>query len=197
MTPPPDPAILERNLGALRTTHPDLAGRLAAIDLSPYSATPARTRDGQLSYRFTPPSGKTQWLGRSSIPRVRASILMEQFDPGQGNVLLPGLGEGTEVETLLHSLAPPRVVFVWEPDPVNIRLVLAIHDLSAALSAGRLVVLQCSTQDLLPTLTDWLVRRPAVQCPSRIMVWPWQSQAEMAQYRTAVEAAWQQSTTAT
>lgn len=189
MTPPPDPALLAHNLDALQPAHPDLALRLASFDLTPFNPQPALTRDGQLSYRLTRPDGKTYWLGRSSVPGVRASVLMEQFDPGQGNVLLPGIGEGTEIETLLTRLKPPRTVFVWESELINIRLTLALHDFSAGLRAGRLVLLNCVAADLTSTLVNWLVSHPGVPGPTRIMLWPWQSQADAAQCRIAVEAA--------
>lgn len=192
MAPQPDPSILARNLDSLRTADPDLANRLSALDLTPFSPTPAFTRDGLPSFRLIGPDGQPQWLGRSSIPGARATVLMEQFDPGQANVLLPSFGEGTEAETLLKTLERHRVVFVWEPDPITIRLVLTLRDFAAALAASRLVILQCSIQDLASVLTAWLLAHPSIQCPNRLMMWPWQTQAEMAQCRSAVEAAWQQ-----
>ena len=194
--PAPDPAILDRNLKSLRTTDPDLADRLTHLDISPFNPTPALTRDGHLSLRYTHPGGQTQWLGRSSIPAARAAVLMEQFDPGQANVLLPAFGEGTEAETLLRKLEPHRAVFIWDPDLLTIRLVLALHDFAAPLAACRLVILQCSIQALGSTLSAWLAGHPSIQCPNRLMMWPWQTPVELSECRSAVEAAWHQSTAA-
>lgn len=169
---------------------PELAARLADVDLSLFNPTLTRTRDERTSFRFTRPDGRPEWLGRTSVPGVRAAALLEQFDPGEANVLLPGFGEGTEVGTLLKTLEPHRVVFVWETDPVTVRLVLALHDYAADLAAERLVILQCPAEELARTLTDWLIRHPTRSCPGRLMVWPWQTRAELDECRSAVEAAW-------
>jgi hypothetical protein len=195
MTPPPDPAILQRNLDALRSADPDLADRLAKLDVFAANPAPALTRDNRLSFRLTGPDGQTHWLGRTSVPGVRASALIEQFDPGQANVLLPGFGEGTEAEMLLQKLEPHRTVFVWESDPATVRLVLALRDYADAVGTGRLVILMCSNQELAPALSAWLNRHPTVQCPNRLMMWPWQTHVELAQCRSAVEVAWQESAT--
>ena len=191
--PPPDAGILQRNLNALRAVDPTLAGQFSDLNLSPFNPTPARTRDGKPSFRFTRPGGQTEWLGRSSVPGVRAAALLEQFDPGQGNVLLPAFGEGTEVEELLKRLETHRLVFVWEPDLLTIRLALALHDYAAALQAERLIILRCPVENLDRVLTDWLWAHPKQQCPTRIMRWPWQSQAELDTIRSSVETAWRES----
>lgn len=194
-TPPaPQPRILEDNLHALRAVDPATADCQAALDLAPLNPVPARTRDGRLSFRLTQPDGKTGWLGRTSVPGVRAAALLEQFDPGNGNVLLPSFGEGTEVQTLLSQLQPHRVVFVWEPDPVTIRLALSLHDFSAALRAGRLVILYCAAENLTQALANWLQNHSAQECPGRLMMWPWQTDAQIDQIRSAVEAAWREAT---
>lgn len=168
-----------------------LAGRLESLDLAPFNPTPACTRDGRISFRFNRPEG-SQWLGRTSIPSVRAAALLSQFDPGQANVLLPALAEGTEAESLLETLGGHRCVFVWEPDPVTVRLALALHDYTAAITANRLILLCCSLAELPDALVDWLGRHPQCQCPNRLMMWPWQSPAELSECRSAVEAAWQE-----
>lgn len=191
--PAPAAAILQSNLDALRAADPPLAERLTDLDLSPFDPTFTRTRDGKSSFRLTRPGGQTEWLGRSSIPGVRAAALLEQFDPGQGNVLLPAFGEGTEVAELLKKLEAHRVVFVWEADLVTLRLAMALHDYATALRTGRLIILQCPAPELTEALADWLVAHPDRQCPARILRWPWQSSAEVDQVRTAVETAWRES----
>jgi hypothetical protein len=196
MAPEPDSAILFRNLESLRPADPALADRITALDLTPFNPTPTLTRDRQLSFRFTGPDGQPHWLGRSSIPATRAAALLEQFDPGQANVLLPSFGEGTEAQNLLKKLEPHRVIFIWEPDLLAVRLVLTLKDFAGALATKRLVILQCSAQDLTAVLTDWLIRHRSIPCPNRLMMWPWQTPAEMAQCRSAVETAWQKSVAA-
>jgi hypothetical protein len=190
--PPPDTAIFDRNLEALRAEDADLALRLAGLDISPFSPTPAHTRDGRLSFRLTRTEGQREWLGRTSIPGVRAAALLEQFDPGNRNVLLPGFGEGTEIHNLLAKLDPHRLVFVWEPELITIRLGLALRDYRGGLTGSRLIILQCPNTHLTEELARWLIGHPHHQCPTRLMAWPWQSQAELAECRSAVEAAWQQ-----
>lgn len=184
-----DPAIFARNLEALRTVQPALAERLAGIDLSALHPTPARTRDGGTSYQIRRPDGTIGWFGRTSIPSVRAAALLEQFDAGQGNVLLAGIGEGSEALGLLRSLGRHRAVFAWEPEAPALRLMLGLHDCAEPLRQERLVLLACPLEGLQTTMAAWLSDHPGHLCPARILMWPWQSLADLTPCRQAVEAA--------
>ncbi len=188
----PDPAIAERNLAALRKVAPDLAqqigGLAVPVDSAPFAA---RTRDGQISFQLPQPDGSVAWFGRTSIPGVRAAALVDCFDAGKANVFLPGLAEGSEAKLLVQRLGRHRAVFVWEPEPHNVRMALELHDLAAAIEEKRLVLLVCPPPALGQTLEKWLAEHPGHLCPTQMMMYPWQPMAEVAGIRLAVEQAYQ------
>ncbi|MDM8007375.1 MAG: glycosyltransferase [Phycisphaerae bacterium] len=187
-----DPLILDHNLAALRHVDPELARRLADLP-DPAGAAPvlARTRDGRLNFRLTPRDGTTAWFGRTSIPGVRAAALLDRFDAGKANVFFPGAAEGTEIEMLLHRLAPHRALFVWEPELVHLKLTLRLHDLADALSAKRLVLVTDPPDKLADGLCQWLKKNPGHLCPNQMMMFPWQTPADIAPVRLAIEQAYQ------
>ena len=188
-----DPAILQRNLSALERTDPPLAERLReTLETDASKPVPAKTRDGQVSFRITGHDGSEEWFGRSSIPGVRGEALLERFDAGQANVLLPGVGEGTEARLLTQRLGRHRAVFVWEEDLANVCLILQLRDVADAIAEGRLVFIPCPLEELAKTLLVWLEAHAGHLCPERIMMWPWQTPAQIAPCRTAVEVAYQQ-----
>ena len=189
----PPPELLARNLEALREVNHELSARLinAAHDAPPAVLT--ATRDGRMNFRINYADGHSAWFGQTSIPQVRAEALIEQFDAGTNNVLLPGIAEGTEAQLLLARLQPLQCVFVWESNPTNARLVLSLHDFAANLRRRRLVVLVCPLADLTSSLVAWLEAHPDQVCPARMLRWPWQTHAEIAEIRSAVEAAWNES----
>ncbi len=192
-TPMLEPAVFESNVAALHRTDPALAGRLTSTgQATGFCPVLTATRDGRRNFRITRPDGVVEWFGRTSIPSVRADALLERFEPGHANVLLPGIGEGSEARLLTHRLGRHRAVFVWEEDHAPVRLMLQLHDVAAAIAEQRLVFLVCPAEELTRTLVSWLEDHPGHLCPERIMMWPWQSPAEVAPCRTAVEAAYQQ-----
>lgn len=194
-----DPSILEANLSALRQQDATLADRLCQILATLDPLTPAITRDGHLSVRITATPAKTSrdregvvsdWFGRTSIPSVRASALVDRFDTGQANVLLPGIGQGCAVTLLLNRLGRHRAVFVWEPDVSAILIAMHLHDWAQALTEQRLVFIVCPPEQLTVTLTAWLADHPGHLCPDRIMMWPWSTPPELASCRASVQTAY-------
>ncbi|HSW45282.1 MAG TPA: glycosyltransferase [Phycisphaerae bacterium] len=169
-----------------------MADRVALIDDALLNARPAHTRDGHLSFRISADDGQPAWLGRTSIPLVRAEVLLEKFDSGTGNVLLPGLGQGMEVSLLLLRLGSHRAVFVWETQAEALALAMRLHDWHGAIATGRLKFLVCSLEQLAQVLPDWLDRHPGYLCPERIMMWPWSAPGELAACRSAVQRAYEQ-----
>lgn len=151
----------------------------------------AVTRDNQRNYRIRRPDGSWEWFGRTSIPSVRAESVLDRFDSGPANVLLPGIGEGSEAELLLRRFGPHRAVFVWEPDIAAIRLVLELHDFAQDIEGGRFIPIWCGPESLTARLVGWLEQHPGHLCPQRILMWPWQKPADIASCRTAVELAYQ------
>lgn len=170
-----DPGILERNLAALSRVDPPLAETIRAAAAEAPDVTPAATRDGQVNFRISTSGGKPAWFGRTSIPLVRANALLERFDPGHGNVLLLGIGQGTEAALLLGRLSKARAVFVFETEPINLLLALRLHDFEPAIADERLVLLTAPAERLADALRQALERRPGHACPARIMVWPFKT----------------------
>ncbi|MBP7937664.1 MAG: glycosyltransferase family 1 protein [Phycisphaerae bacterium] len=191
-----DPAVFDENLAALQRAEPQLADRVARL-MGAVQAASAVTRDGEISFRvpgFRPDgtqSSAEQWFGRTSIPAVRAAALLDRFDAGLGNVLLPGLGQGFEATLLLRRLARCRAVFVWEPDERALVLGLRLHDWAAAIAEQRLVLLGGPAESLTTTLVNWFNVHPGHLCPTRILMWPWARPAELAEIRAAVQAAYE------
>jgi hypothetical protein len=191
-TPTLDPTIYDRNLAALRNAEPRLAEVLAHLpEVGPEEVAPAYTRDGRLSFRLLGPDGVPTWFGRTSIPTVRAEALLDRFDTGKANVILPGIGQGTEAALLTRRLGRHRAVFVWEPDARSVQLALRLHNLATAIEDGRLVLLVCMLPELTAALAGWLKEHPGHLCPNQMLMWPWQSMAEIAPIRSAVEIAYQ------
>jgi hypothetical protein len=189
----PDPAVFERNLAAIQRVDLDLArllvSALQAVD-GVRSARPALTRDGQWNYRLLGEDGP-MWLGRTSIPAIRAEALLAHFDTAGRSVLLPGAGNGLEARLLAERLGPRQAVFVWEQSEIPLILALRLHDFEELLLAQRLIFLLAGPEQFGATLLRWLEAHPARPCPSRIFMWPWQSLAEVSGYRAAVEEAYQ------
>ncbi|HOW70497.1 MAG TPA: glycosyltransferase [Phycisphaerae bacterium] len=191
-----DPTVFNENLAALQRTEPQLAERVAGL-ARVIQAASGVTRDGQISFRVGcsrpdgRPSSREQWLGRTSIPAVRAAALLDRFDAGLGNVLLPGLGQGYEATLLLQRLARCRAVFVWEPEEGVLVLGLRLHDWAAAIAERRLVLLGGPVATLTTTLVNWFNVHPGHLCPTRILMWPWAAPPELAEIRAAVQAAYE------
>ncbi len=191
-TPALDADLFHRNLSALRTVEPELAARLEhALERVGELSAPAATRDGRVSFRVRRPDGTPGWFGRTSIPGVRAAALLEQFQPGNANVLLPGVGEGSEAALLTQRLGRHRAVFVWEECETSVCWSLHLHDFESAILDKRLVFLLCAAGDLAAALSEWLRKNPGHLCPDRIMMWPWLTFGEIVPCRAAVEAAYQ------
>lgn len=191
--PIPDPAILDGNLQALREVDAQLAETLTALAATGTpQAVPVTARDGRPTFRLRADDGTTTWFGRTSIPHVRAEALLEHFQSGQGNVLLPGLGAGSEAAILTRRMVRHRAAFVWEADNLNILLALRLHDVAQAIAEQRLVFIVCEADHLAETLASWLDRHPGHLCPDRILMWPGQTPASIAPCRSAVETAYQE-----
>lgn len=169
-TPPDlDPAIYKANIAALRSIDPTLADSLDATSLPP-GAHPAPTRDGHLSFTWGD-STTPQWLGGTTVPRSRARGLIDGFQSGQGNTLFVGIGAGTEAAELLARSPTTNALFILDSDLASIAMILRVIDLSAAISAQRLVML--TADDGWRQLRNFLDAHAGFLAPSRVLAWPW------------------------
>lgn len=189
-----DSSCFERNLTALSATSPDLAERVRQCHQQLFDAPQpprlAYTRDQRLNFQLPAADGSWQWFGKSSIPAVRAEMCVDRFDTGTANVLLPGLGQGSEAEILTRHLGRHRAVFVWEECIESVTLSLYLHDYATALADCRLIFIHSDLDSLARNLADWLMEHPGHLCPNRIMLWPWQQPIDLANCQAAVESAY-------
>jgi len=169
--PPAD--FLDANLRALRARNAALTSAIESAQPPP-SIRAATARDGGRSFCWTE-GGRTNWLGRTSLPTVRSQALVDAFQPGSGNVLLVGFGQGAEVRLLLDRLLEHQAVFVIEECPWAAKLVLRLHDFSRDVEAGRLVLL--NGPDAWDQYRRFLLQHDGYLVPERILSWPYFSTA--------------------
>lgn len=173
----PDHLVLAANIDALATYCGPTAERLRTVELPP-STRSVVGRDGNRTFVWSDAAGRLEWLGRTSIPTVRAEELIAAFEPGSRNVLLRGVGSGEEIRLLLGRLAPYQAVFVLEEDPAVAALVLRLRDFSGDLRRGRLVILVAG--DVWGELKRFLCDHPGFLTPERVLCWPWFAAADVA-----------------
>ncbi|MCP4593111.1 MAG: hypothetical protein GY842_20440 [bacterium] len=180
-----NPERFKCNLAALAVLQPDVAQRLDDLPI-PTTVEPALGRDGHPTFRLAGDAGK-RWLGRTSMPSVSAPGLIEHFDAGGANAILPVLGTGLEAHLLCAQLAAHRAVFAYEEDPLGVKLVMHLLDLADYLRSGRLVPLTFGPiEDVLPA---FLRAHPGYDFPHRLLVHPAKTSAEFDRFRAASEAA--------
>jgi hypothetical protein len=97
--------------------------------------------------------------------------MVDAFQDGGRNVLLVGLGEGSELRLLLDRLGPHQAVMVVEEQAWSAALALRLHDFSEALQVGRmpLFVGPAAWDDLRQFLLD----HNGYLMPERLLSWPW------------------------
>ena len=181
-----EPEIWRRNLAALQEVDAVLAETLAAVNV-PASVVSAVGRDGELTYRIGEGSEAAAWFGRTSMPSISGPAILDTFDPGNGNVLLPKMGQGIEMKLLLERLPAHRAVFVLEDDSLAAVLALRLYDVSDGIRAGRLVLLTGGQPE--DSLRQFLTDHGGYVIPDRILGWPWLSQADHQRIRLGVERA--------
>lgn len=177
--------ILNGNLSVLRAVDEAAARAIDAAE-PPHEIEQTIAHDGSPTFAFNDEAGRWRWFGDSGAPRVRAEALASAFDIGIGNALLVGVGQGALVTELLRRLARHQALVVLEPDPVNLRLALSLHDWRDALRAGRLVIVPVAGVSPADALTASLLQRPGHLVPDRIFKWPWMTASDV---QAAAEAA--------
>ncbi len=175
--PMTDSPTFAKNLEALVVFGAATAARLRRVP-PPTGVRSMTARDGTPTFVWRESENRPAWLGRTSMPTVRAAELVAAFDPGSRNVLLHGLGGGEEVRLLLGRLAPHQAVFVLEDDETAVVLALQLRDFSQELRQGRLLLFVGS--DPWGEMLDFLCNNAGFLTPERVLCWPWFTSADIA-----------------
>ncbi len=163
-------ANFDANIAALIEVLPGTAECLRHAIIPP-RARVTRGRDGSPTFAWLDEQGVGRWLGRTSMPLVRAGALIEAFKPGDRNVLLSGFGQGAEADLLLRRLAPHQAVMVVDEAAWSVALALRVHDFSAAFREHRLLVF--TGPDGWAHLGQFLIENDGYLAPERMLSWPW------------------------
>ncbi len=163
-------AVLETNLAAIAPFSPKTA-EAVRLARPPASARLVEGRDGRPTVAWTDEQGGLRWLGRTSMPSIRAAALLDSFQAGSGNTLLVGLGQGAEARLLLDRVAPHQAVMVVEPEVWAVRSALTLHDFSIGARLGRFAVFTGTAA--WDDLRQFLIDHPGYLSPDRILSWPW------------------------
>lgn len=177
---------LQANLCALRTRQPAVARRLEAAQV-PAGVTSAGARDGSDTFRIAQDDGPWHWLGRTSMPRVRAAALVDTLAPDGSNVLVSPIAGGAEVWELLRRSPRHATVFVYDSDPVAIRLALSLTDFATCIRSGRLVILY--GDDPCDTVAAFFAEQGGYEFPRRMLVPPYVDAPATESLRAAMERA--------
>ena len=97
------------------------------------------------------------------------------------------MAAGIEAKLLCERLGLHRAVFVWEPSVLAVRLALRLHEYSEAIARERLILLIHPLETLGEGFVDWLRNHPGHLAPERLMMFPWQSWAELSSIRSVIE----------
>ena len=182
-------ADLERyrtNLEALAEDQPRLAERIEATDM-PATVERLAGRDGADTFRILGEDGSRRWFGRSSMPTISAPALVGGLVSQGRNLILPTIATGRE--TLLASQRLPRhcAVFVYEHDPLALKLALHLHDLSGLMRRRR-VVLLCG-DDAGTALAEFFAACPGFEYPQQLLPLPLLAPARRDRIQAEIESA--------
>ncbi len=185
ISPPPSTAFnFERNMAALTRVN-GAAADLLRQSMPMEGAVPAEGRDGSPTYSWRDGDGRLHWLGRTSMPTISSPALLEAYQPGNGNSLLVDIGQGEELKQLAGRLAPYQAVFVVIEQASQAVLALRLHDFSAEIAAGRIVL--CAADDPWAQLQDFLRDNPGYLVPDRVLCRPWFEQAYVSELSGRLE----------
>lgn len=192
-----DPACLDRlneqfarNLEALQTFQPALAGRLQNFPI-PNDVRLVTARDGVHTYLVCDGTGREHWLGGSSMPSISSEELFGRWQPVGGSVVLSRILTGREVQVIVSQLEPHCALFVTEPDLRAITLAFRLCDFEELLTSGRLVLLPMAedASDLEESLVDFFCRHPGYEIPLHILTIPHLGPAQASQFQRSMERA--------
>ena len=158
---------------------------LNSVEL-PQSGALVEGRDGSPTFRLDGSDGGSTWLGHSSMPTVSSPAVLEEFAFGSANVLLPSIGHGLEARQLLQMMAVHQAVFTWDADPLVPALALRLHDFSAEIRRGRLLLAVGPSAG--QALLDCLECYPAHLPPMKIFSAPHLQPSEIHEIQVQAEA---------
>ncbi len=185
MIPQENRKLLEKNLNTLAQLNSSLANKLRKIsfpdDLKFIPAT-----DGY-NTAFSSVLSRSGWLAGTSAPSIRESVIIENFSPGNANILLAGTGQGFGIKLLLEKLEPYQAIFVWEQNLLSLTLTLSLYDFSNAIKTSRLVFL--TESDLKQCLQNYFIAHPEFAFPVKVIHWPWLSEKKIQEISLTIEQA--------
>jgi len=176
-------ATFQRNLAVLRDAGPegrDLAGQAERGRAEAAGCAVHRTSDGNLLVRGPRPDGLRVWLTPPLDYRGTLEAVPDP-PPWRGRLPKPFLFEGVGTGWLLPRiwaatrgtyLSYSPMVFVVEPDPRALAVVLHLHDWTAPLADERVRVFAGS--GAWERWRDWMLARPEVSVPhtvGRLPLW--------------------------
>ncbi|MFQ5430832.1 MAG: hypothetical protein ACE5E1_11035, partial [Phycisphaerae bacterium] len=165
-----DPAIYDGNVRALLAVLPESAVRIRSAEPPP-SLARGIGRDGSTTFFWTDETGRRAWLGRTTLPSIRGEALAEAFQPGNGNVLVYGFGQGSTIERLLARMGAHQAVFVIEQAAWMAAAAFRLRDFSNDIARRRLLIFTgtAAWQDC----RSFLGSHPGFLTPERMLSWPW------------------------
>ncbi len=175
-----------RNLDALRTRQPEIAGRIKETAL-PIEVVSVIGRDGTPTLRIPSNNGGLSWFGESSMPGVSSEEMFCNVRPDGGSVTLPGILTGAEVLVIARRLAPPFAVFVIEGSPLNLKLAMRLHDYSELFGDGRLVFILAD--DLRGRLRSFFRDHPGYELPQNLFRVPQKTAGQIVEMQREIELA--------
>ncbi|QOJ14522.1 MAG: hypothetical protein HRU75_07645 [Planctomycetia bacterium] len=179
-----DPRLFAENLAALRIHAPDLAQRLARVELPP-AWRPARALDGWPLFRTERSGEPPQYFGGSAAPSTRAAAVLSIVPESDRNVALPAMLAGAELSLLLRRLPPHAAVFVFEIDPLALAAVLRTQDLRVPLQARRVILTLPEEPDRM--LDALLIREEGLLPPATLLRLPGVPEERIAELQALCE----------
>ncbi len=178
-------ATFKKNLSALETVDGSLAGKLSDVSW-PDDLQFLPALDGTPT-AFSREFGRSGWYAFSSVPQIREKIVCDQFSPGSANVILPGAGQGVGLQRLLARFNLCQSIYIWEPDLLQIAVLLTLYDFSRDIAGRRLIIL--ADPDLTKTLVDYVASHLDIKKKKKMMSWPWITENHMQEISLKVEKA--------
>ncbi len=175
---------LDANLRAMDAYSSGARLRIAAMP-NPENVLPVAGRDGAATYRINGHGERRDYLGRTSMPAVRAAALVDAFTPDGNSTLVPAIGTGYEIRELLSRGSGVGAVFVHDRNWPEVRLALTLHDFTGELGSGRLVIL--SEDDLEKSLLTFFEAFPGYEFPRRMFAPPYLQRTEIEVLRSTVQ----------